>query len=58
MFSQVTMPDTKSGREENGKDKRRQLEHRLAKQELTAPEEPPEPDNVDREYLADPGELN
>jgi len=51
------MPDTKSGREKNGKNKRRQLEHRLAKQELTARDEPPEPDTVDGEYLADPNEL-
>lgn len=51
------MPDTKSGREENGKNKRRQLDYRLAKQELTARDEPPEPDNVDGEYLVDPNEL-
>jgi len=47
------MPDTKSGRERKGRNKRRQLESRLNRRELNAAEEPPEPslDEVDSEYL-------
>jgi hypothetical protein len=47
------MPDTKSGRERKGRNKRRQLESRLNRQELDAPDEPPEPSlaEVDSEYL-------
>jgi len=52
------MPDTKKGREKNGRNKRRQLERRLAERELEAAEEPPEPDRVDSDYLADPQELD
>jgi hypothetical protein len=47
------MPDTKSGREKKGKDKRRQLENRLAKRELTAEDEPPEPEGIDGDLLAE-----
>ena len=54
------MPDTKSGRERKGRNKRRQLESRLNRRELDAPEEPPEPslDEIDSEYLADVDELD
>jgi len=47
------MPDTKSGRERKGRNKRRQLESRLNRRELDAPEEPPEPSltELDSEYL-------
>ncbi len=53
MLSRVTMPDTKSGRERKGKNKRRQLESRLNERELDAADEPPEPtlDEVDSNYL-------
>ena len=53
------MPDTKSGRERKGRNKRRQLESHLTERELDAPEEPPEPtlDDLDSEYLTDPAEL-
>jgi hypothetical protein len=53
------MPDTKSGREREGRNKRRQLENRLNRRELDAADEPPEPslDEVDSEYL-DGDELN
>lgn len=47
------MPDTKSGREKKGKDKRHQLEHRLAKRELTADDEPPEPEVSEVDILTD-----
>ena len=47
------MPDTKSGREKKGKDKRRQLENRLAKRELTAEDEPPEPEGIDGDLLVE-----
>jgi hypothetical protein len=55
----MTMPDTKSGRERKGKNKRRQLESRLNERELAAADEPPEPslDEVDSEYL-DESELD
>ena len=48
------MPDTKSGRERKGRNKRRQLENHLARRELDADDEPPEPvvDAADAEYLA------
>ncbi|GAB3414982.1 hypothetical protein GCM10027435_10580 [Haloparvum alkalitolerans] len=52
------MPDTKDGRERKGRNKRRQLEARLNERELTAEEEPPEPDGVDSDYLTDPTELD
>lgn len=52
------MPDTKDGREKNGKNKRRQLEQRLTEQELEATEEPPEVDGIDSEYLTDPQETD
>ena len=47
------MPDTKSGRERKGRNKRRQLESHLNRRELTAADEPPEPtfDAIDSEYL-------
>ncbi len=48
----MTMPDTKSGRERKGRNKRRQLESRLNERELEADDEPPEPtETVDSEYL-------
>jgi len=54
------MPDTKSGRERKGRNKRRQLESRLNERELQAADEPPEPsmDEIDSEYLAHPSELD
>ncbi|SNR35334.1 hypothetical protein SAMN06264855_103111 [Halorubrum vacuolatum] len=56
----MTMPDTKSGRERKGRNKRRQLESRLNERELEAPDEPPEPtmEEIDSEYLTDPSELD
>lgn len=53
------MPDTKTGRERKGRNKRRQLERRLAREELRADEEPPSmrPEEIDSEYLVDPDEL-
>ena len=36
------MPDTKSGRERKGRNKRRQLERQLNQRELLADDEPPE----------------
>ena len=53
LLTRVTMPDTKSGRERKGRNKRRQLESHLNRRELTAADEPPEPslDEVDSEYL-------
>lgn len=55
----LAMPDTKTGRERQGRNKRRQLERRLAQQELKADDEPPELDTgeIDSEYLVDPDEL-
>ncbi|MGM0448274.1 MAG: hypothetical protein ACQERM_08490 [Methanobacteriota archaeon] len=49
------MPDTKSGRERKGRNKRRQLENRLARRELDADDEPPEPYGgpTDAEFLAE-----
>ncbi|WP_197431360.1 hypothetical protein [Halorubrum sp. CBA1125] len=54
------MPDTKSGRERKGQNKRRQLEDHLARRELDADEEPPEParETVDSEYLSEADELD
>ena len=57
------MPDTKSGREQKGRNKRAQLENRLNKQELKtlgADDEPPEPeaDDLNSEFLTDPDELD
>ncbi|MFD1571361.1 hypothetical protein [Halorubrum laminariae] len=48
------MPDTKAGREQKGKNKRRQLESRLNRRELDADDKPPEPSTLgtDAEYLA------
>ena len=48
------MPDTKSGRERKGRNKRRQLENRLNQRELDAADEPPEPTlrTIDAEFLA------
>ncbi|GAB7094834.1 hypothetical protein JCM30237_19870 [Halolamina litorea] len=48
------MPDTKSGRERKGRNKRRQLESRLASRDVETrgeAEELPEPDAADAEYL-------
>ncbi|MEZ3163697.1 hypothetical protein ABNG03_04490 [Halorubrum sp. RMP-47] len=49
------MPDTKSGRERKGRNKRRQLENHLARRELDADDEPPEPyeERTDAEFLAE-----
>jgi len=49
------MPDTKSGRERKGRGKRHQLELHLARRELEAADEPPEParEPTDAAYLAD-----
>ncbi|MES3162394.1 MAG: hypothetical protein PPP55_12655 [Halorubrum sp.] len=54
------MPDTKSGRERKGRDKRRQLESHLNRRELEASEEPPEAslDEVDSDFLTDPTDLD
>lgn len=55
------MPDTKSGRERKGRNKRAQLERQLNKQELRAldgEEEPPEPAEPDSEFLIDLDELD
>ena len=56
----MTMPDTKSGRERKGRNKRRQLENHLARRELDAADEPPEPygevadaEVTDAEFLAE-----
>ena len=48
------MPDTKTGRERKGRNKRRQLESHLNRRELEAPDEPPEPtlDEPASEYLS------
>lgn len=56
MLTHMIMPDTKSGRERKGRDKRRQLESHLNRRELEAPEEPPEPslDAIDSEFLTEP----
>jgi hypothetical protein len=54
------MPDTKAGRERKGRNKLAQLESRLNARELELRgehTEPPEPDRVDSEFLADPREL-
>ncbi|MDR5673127.1 Uncharacterized protein AArcCO_0264 [Halalkaliarchaeum sp. AArc-CO] len=53
------MPDTKTGRERKGRNKRRQLERRLAERELRADEEPPAMrlEEIDSEYLVDPSDL-
>lgn len=54
------MPDTKTGRERKGRNKRAQLESKLNARELELlgeRSEPPEPDRVDSEFLTDPGEL-
>jgi len=51
------MPDTKTGRERKGRNKRRQLESRLASRDAETEfdaDELPEPDAADAEYLADP----
>ena len=47
------MPDTKSGRERKGRNKRRQLETRLASRDADTEldDELPEPDAADAEYL-------
>lgn len=53
------MPDTKSGRERKGRNKRRQLEDELATREvsLDEEEEPPSQEGAESEFLADPEEL-
>ena len=54
------MPDTKSGRERKGRDKRRQLESHLNRRELEAADEPPESalDDVEGEFLTEPAEID
>lgn len=54
------MPDTKSGRERKGRNKRRQLEAELATREVSLDEEaePPTPEEPDSEFLAPPEEGN
>lgn len=56
------MPDTKSGREKKGLNKRTQLEARLVERDESslyeADAEPPEPGQVDSEFLTDPSELD
>ncbi|EMA70124.1 hypothetical protein C461_01547 [Halorubrum aidingense JCM 13560] len=54
------MPDTKSGRERKGRNKRQQLESHLNRRELAAAEEPPEPtlDELDSEYLTTDVEID
>ena len=52
------MPDTKDGRERNGRNKRRQLTERLYRRELDALERDEEPDLLaddadDADFLAD-----
>lgn len=56
----MTMCDTKSGREKQGRNKRRQLIDRLTEQELETldeDEELPRIDAADSEFLADPDEV-
>lgn len=50
------MPDTKSGRERKGRNKRRQLENHLTRRELNTlgeDDELPPLDGADGEFLAD-----
>ena len=49
------MPDTKTGRERKGRNKRRQLESHLNRRELDAADEPPELASTaaDLEYLTE-----
>lgn len=53
------MPDTKSGRERKGLNKRHQLETELVSREVSMGEEsePPTSGPVDSEFLVDPDEL-
>ena len=54
------MPDTKSGRERKGRNKRAQLESKLNARErelLGQTDEPPEPERIDSDFLTDPDEL-
>lgn len=50
------MPDTKSGRERKGLNKRHQLETELVARDASMDdeEEPPAPASVDSEFLANP----
>lgn len=52
------MPDTKSGREKKGRNKKAQLEEKLNRQEVGAEgeEEPPRFEDVDDDLLAEPSE--
>lgn len=56
------MPDTKSSREKKGLNKKAQLEARLVERDESSlyeeSEEPPEPGQVDSDFLADPSELD
>lgn len=56
MLPRMKMPDTKRGRERKGRNKRRQLESRLASRDAEARTEQgeiPELDAADAEYLVD-----
>lgn len=64
-MAQLAMPDTKSGRERKGRNKRRQLESRLYRRDLEAREGDHEAptfddlaDEVDSEFLTEPPELS
>ena len=48
----MSMPDTKTGREQKGTGKRRQLEHHLVRRELEADDEPPAPGDGAGEALS------
>lgn len=59
------MPDTKSGREKKGRNKRAQLERRLARRDLRMNEvesdgKPPRAERIDSdsEFLAEPATLD
>lgn len=53
------MPDTKSGRERKGLNKRHQLETKIVSRDASMDEEsePPTPNSVDSEFLADPDDV-
>lgn len=54
----MTMPDTKSGREKKGRNKRAQLEEELTQKEVGSvdEQEPPRFENIDDDLLAEPSE--
>jgi len=52
----LVMPDTKTGREKKGQNKRSQLTDHLVDRELAAldgEDEPPEPETAEGEFLAE-----